>query len=393
MAMRSRSIKLLDIFGIRVGVDASWFLILFLLIFVLSGPFRATLHSSDALAYTTTVVSVLLLFASLIVHELGHALVARRLGIGVRRIDLFLFGGLTQMSRDAESPGEDFKIAVAGPLATLGVILLCLGIDVALVGTHRLYHAVLLESDITITPVLLCLSWLVPMNVLLLLFNIVPAFPLDGGRMARSLVWKVTGEKGRGTRAAAKLGQGFAIILAGIGVWGLLALGSLSWLWLIALAYLLYQSARAAIVQSDFSQRIEGVRVADIMDHQPVAIPEQTAIAQALDEYFLRYGWDWFPVISDRGRFLGVVHRERVQASADRGENWLTVASVLDPGEASGLRVGADQPIAELLSSESLGRLGALMAVDRDGVLQGVVTVEQVRRALASALTATPSAS
>jgi Zn-dependent protease len=390
---RSRSIKLMDIFGFRIGVDASWFLILFLLIFVLSGPFRATLHSSDAVAYTTTVVSVLLLFASLIVHELGHALVARRLGIGVKRIDLFLFGGLTQMSRDAQSPGEDFKIAVAGPLATLGVILVCLGIDVALVGTHRLYHAVLLESDITITPVLLCLSWLVPMNILLLVFNIVPAFPLDGGRIARSVVWRATGEKARGTRAAAKLGQGFAIILAGIGLWGLLSLGSLSWLWLIALAYLLYQSARAAIVQSAFNERIEGVRVADIMDQHPVAIPETTAVSQALDEYFLRYGWDWFPVVSESGRFLGIVRRERVQASVDKSENWLTVASVLDSEEAAGWRVDAERPIADLLASESLGRLGALMAVDGDGVLRGVVTVDQVRQALSSAFASTPTAS
>jgi Zn-dependent protease len=390
---RSRSIKLMDIFGFRIGVDASWFLILFLLIFVLSGPFRATLHSSDAVAYTTTVVSVLLLFASLIVHELGHALVARRLGIGVKRIDLFLFGGLTQMSRDAQSPGEDFKIAVAGPLATLGVILVCLGIDVALVGTHRLYHAVLLESDITITPVLLCLSWLVPMNILLLVFNIVPAFPLDGGRIARSVVWRVTGEKAKGTRAAAKLGQGFAIILAGIGLWGLLSLGSLSWLWLMALAYLLYQSARAAIMQSAFNERIEGVRVADIMDQHPVAIPETAAVSQALDEYFLRYGWEWFPVVNESGRFLGIIRRERVQASVDSSENWLTVASLLDSEEPGAWRVDAEGPIADLLASESLGRLGALMAVDGDGVLRGVVTVDQVRRALSSALASTPTPS
>jgi Zn-dependent protease len=382
VANRSRSIKLMDIFGFRIGVDASWFLILFLLIFVLSGPFRATLHSSDAVAYTTTVVSVLLLFGSLIVHELGHALVARRLGIGVKRIDLFLFGGLTQMSRDAQSPGEDFKIAVAGPLATLGVILVCLGIDVALVGTHRLYHAVLLESDITITPVLLCLSWLVPMNILLLVFNIVPAFPLDGGRIARSVVWRATGEKAKGTRAAAKLGQGFAIILAGIGLWGLLSLGSLSWLWLIALAYLLYQSARAAIVQSAFNERIEGVRVADIMDQHPVAVPETATVSQALDEYFLRYGWDWFPVVSESGRFLGIVRRGPVQASVDGSENSDTVGSVLDSEEASGWRVDAERPIADLLASESLGRLGALMAVDGDGVLRGVVTLAQVRQAL-----------
>jgi Zn-dependent protease len=390
MVRRSPSIKLMNLFGFRIGVDASWFLILFLLIFLLSGPFRATLHSSDAVAYLTTVVSVLLLFASLIVHELGHALVARRLGIGVKRIDLFLFGGLTQMSRDAATPGEDFKIAVAGPVATLGVILVCLGIDVALVGFHRLYHAILLDSDIAITPVLLCLSWLVPMNVLLLVFNLVPAFPLDGGRMARSVVWRVTGEKSRGTRAAARLGQAFAIILAGIGIWGLVFLRDLSWLWLVALAYLLGQAARGAILQTDFNERIDGVRVADIMDIHPVAIPDTTPITQALDEYFLRYGWDWFPVINDGGRFLGIVRRNRAQASADGSEGWLTIGSILDTEEPGGWQVDLNRPITELLSSDSLGRLGALMAVDGDGVLKGVVTLDQVRRTLQSAFTSLP---
>src|ERR1700759_3153229 len=112
MLRRATSIKLFDAFGVRVGVDASWFLVLFLMIFILSGAFRATLQSSDGVAYLTTVISVLLLFGSLIVHELGHALVARRLGIEVKQIDLYLFGGLTQMTRDAASPGEDFKIAV-----------------------------------------------------------------------------------------------------------------------------------------------------------------------------------------------------------------------------------------------------------------------------------------
>src|SRR3984885_8380981 len=209
MFRRSTTVKLFDAFGIRIGVNGSWFLILFLLIFVLSGPFRDTLHSSDGVAYLTTVVSVLLLFASLIAHELGHALVARRHGIEVKRIDLSLFGGLTQMSRDSATPGEDFKIAVAGPLATLGVILVCLAVDVAIVGVHRLTHAIVLDRDITITPVLLSLSWLLPMNVLLLFFNLVPAFPLDGGRIARSIVWRIIGNKARGTRVAAKMGQRF----------------------------------------------------------------------------------------------------------------------------------------------------------------------------------------
>ncbi|HEY3729515.1 MAG TPA: site-2 protease family protein [Solirubrobacteraceae bacterium] len=380
-----------EVFGLRIGVDASWFVILFLLIFLLSTPFRETLHSSDAVAYLTTVVSVLLLFASLIVHELGHALVARRQGIEVKRIDLFLFGGLTKMSRDADSPAEEFKIAVAGPVATLLVILVCLGVDMAIVGAHRLTHAIVLDNDIQITPVLLSLSWLLPMNVLLFLFNIVPAFPLDGGRIARAIVWRVTNDKRRGTQVAARLGQGFAIILAGIGIWLLLGYGSFSGLWLAALAYLLGQSARGALLQSALTERIEGVRVADIMDTHPVAIESELALNQAMEEYFLRYGWSWFPVVDASGRFLGVARQERAQASIDAGEGWLTAGSIVESEEAAAWRVQADRPITDLLASESLGRLGALMAVDGEGVLRGVVTIEQVRRALQSAFGTTPA--
>jgi Zn-dependent protease len=124
MSRRPGSIKLMDVFGIRIGVNVSWFLILFLMILWLSGSFRQALHSSDGVAYLATVVTVLLFFGSLVLHELGHAVVARRQGIEVKRIELFLFGGLTQMSRDAATPGEEFKIAAAGPLATFCFVLL-----------------------------------------------------------------------------------------------------------------------------------------------------------------------------------------------------------------------------------------------------------------------------
>src|SRR5262249_9141338 len=149
-------------------------------------------------------------------------------------------------------------------------------------------------------------------NLLLLLFNLVPAFPLDGGRMTRAIVWRVTGEKGRGTRVAARVGEGVGLVLAGGGGWLSLAFRSVAGVWLVAIAFLLYQSARAAIVQTALSSRIEGVRVADIMDRQPVAIPSRTAVADALDQYFMRYGWSWFPVVDDSGRFLGIARQERL---------------------------------------------------------------------------------
>jgi Zn-dependent protease len=385
MLRRSTSIKLFDAFGIRIGVDASWFIVLFLMIFLLSAPFRDTLHSSDGVAYLTTVVSVLLLFGSLIVHELGHALVARRQGIEVKKIDLFLFGGLTQMSRDAASPGEDFKVAIAGPLATFGVILLCLAIDIPIVGTSRLGHAIVLDSSIRITPVLLSLSWLLLMNVLLLAFNLLPAFPLDGGRVARSIVWRVTGDKRRGTVVAARMGQGFALLMAGFGLWWIASSSGFGGVWLMALAYLLWQSCRGALMQSALAERIEGVRVADIMDTHPVAIPAGTPVTEAVDEYFLRYHQAWLPVIDEDAHLLGIARQERAQASIDGGEAWLTIGAVLESDETTSWRVQEDRPITELLASETLGRLGALVAVDSEGVLRGVVTVDQVRRALQSA--------
>jgi Zn-dependent protease/CBS domain-containing protein len=385
MLRRPGSIKLFDLFGIRIGVDRTWFLILFLMIFWLSSAFRDALHSSDAVAYLTTVVTVLILFASLIVHELGHALVARRQGIEVRKIDLFLFGGLTQMGRDASTPGEEFKIAAAGPAATLAFVLVCLGVDLAIVGPHRLVHAAELDGTVAITPVLLSLSWLLFWNVLLLGFNLIPAFPLDGGRIARAIVWRITGEKTQGTRIAARMGQGFGLLLGGFGLWLLVSFGSFSGLWLLAIAMLLYQSAKGAVAQTEFTQQIAGVTVSDVMDPQPVAIPGTTPVGQALDEYFTRYGWAWFPVVSAEGRLVGIARRERLQQAMDGGEGWLTVGAVLDTDLGSSWRIGADRPLTEVLSSDSFSRLGAVMAVDADGVLRGVVTGDRVRRALQSA--------
>ena len=386
MIRRPGSIKLLDIAGIRIGVDGTWFLMLFLMIFLLSGSFRTALHSSDGVAYLTTVATVLLFFGSMILHELGHAVAARRQGITVTRIELYLFGGLTEMSRDTRTPGEDFKVAAAGPAATLVFALLCLGVDMAIVGPHRLVHAAVLGSTIRITPVLLSLSWLLWMNVVILAFNLVPAFPLDGGRIARAAVWRTTGDKQRGTRVAAKIGQGFAAILAGVGIWLMLAYGSFAGIWLLALAYLLGQSARGALIQTAVSERIEGVRVADIMDRTPLTLPSLTPLSQALDEFFVRYGAAWLPVVDDLGHFLGISRRERVQNTLDGGEGWLTVGAVLETDAADTLRVDEDRPLTEVLTLESLGRLGAVMAVDHDGVLRGVVTVDQVRRALRSVL-------
>ena len=389
MFPRRRSIKLVDVAGIRIGVDPSWFIALFLLIFLLNGSFRNTLDSSSTVAYVTTVATVLLFFGSLIVHELGHAVAARRRGIQVTGIELFLFGGLTRMSREPATPGEELEIAAAGPAGTLLFALVCLAVGVAAVGWSQLWHAVVLSTAIHITPVLLALAWLIPMNVLILVFNLVPAYPLDGGRIARAIVWRATGDRERGSRAAAKSGQWFAIVLVGIGLW-LLLRGSLIGAWLLMLSFLMWQSAKGALVQSAVASRINTVRVGDVMDRDPLTLPSITPLADALDQFFHRYAAVWLQVTDESGHFLGISQRERVQAATDDGNGWLTVASVLD-GDVASLEVSEDRPLTEVLGSEAMGRLGAVVAVDRDGMLRGVITADQVRRALQAAF-ATPLA-
>ncbi|MGC9219845.1 MAG: site-2 protease family protein [Solirubrobacteraceae bacterium] len=384
MFRRSRSVKLMSVAGIRIGVDGTWFAMLFLLIFLLSGSFRSALHSSDYVAYLTTVVTVLLFFGSLILHELGHALAARHEGIVVQRIELFLFGGTTYMSREAQTPAEEFKIAIAGPLGTLLVVLICLGLDLAVVGPHRLTHAIALDGTVQITPVLLALSWLLPMNVLILVFNLVPAYPLDGGRMARALIWHVTKDKLRGTQVAAKIGEGFALLLTGFGLFVLSIGDSFEGIWLMLLAFMVWQAARVALTGTSAALRVSGVRVADIMDHEPIVIHGTSTVEQALDEHFLRFRADWLPVVDGENHFIGIARAERAQQLLDTGHGADTVGSILDPTDPRRLQILENRPLSDVLGINELALLGAVVAVDERGVMRGVVTLDQVRRVLES---------
>jgi Zn-dependent protease len=380
-----QSIQLLRVFGIRIGASPSWFIVLFVFIYLGSDYFRDVLGGSVTQAYLVAVAAVFLFFISLVMHELGHALAARREGIEISGIDLWFFGGVAKMSRDTQSPGAEFKIAAAGPVVTLVLVAIFLGLS-ALIQNGAALDVVRLAGDAEVSPVLALLGFLASINAMLLVFNLVPAFPLDGGRIARAIVRKITGDRNSATRSAGRLGQGFGYILIGIGAF-LLARGDLyNGLWLAVLGWFIAQSARAAITSTAFTERIDGITVEDIMDAQPVSLPARTPVAQAQDEYFLRYRWDWFPVVDDAGRFVGVVREPRIDQEIAAGRPALEVGELVETREADSWRVRSDSPLEALLADEGLRTNGALMAVDADGVLRGVVTMEQVRRALTAAL-------
>jgi len=370
------------IFGIRIGVNASWFLILFLFIFWLSQSFTDILGDQTT-GYIAALAAAVLFFGSIVLHELGHAVAARRSGIEVSGIDLFFFGGVMKMNRDTDTPGKEFFVAVAGPLVTLALVLLGAAIGLALAGTDDFFDAARLDGAAPSDVALLLVSFLVTMNFVLLVFNLVPAFPLDGGRIARAGIWKVTGDRAKATRIAAYIGQGFAILLMAYGIFRTLDGDTGNGIWLAVLGYLLFSSARSAVVQSAVTSRLEGVTVADIMDAEPVTIPAELPVSQAYDEFFLRYqGWPWFAAVEADGRFAGLVFREAAEtATHNPGRDPL----VRELATASG-EVRDDAPLEALLASEPLRRVGALMAVDEAGRLRGVVTLEQVSRALQSRL-------
>jgi Zn-dependent protease len=384
----SRSLPLLRIFGIRVGVNPSWFLVLFVVIFVLWDSLNETLDASETTVYLVAVVAAASFFASIVAHELGHALAARREGIAVEGIDLFLFGGVMKMSRDTDSPGAEFRVAVAGPLVTLVLMIVASVVAVLLAGGDSFWDAARLSASADASPVEVVVSLLVSMNLVLLLFNLVPAFPLDGGRIARAAAWKLTGDRHRATRFAARIGIafGWTLILGGLALVVLVEGAALDGIWFAALGWLLAGAARSTLAQTRFTEQLAGITVADVMDSEPVTIPADLSALRAYEDFFLRYqGWDWFAVVEDDGRYAGIAHRRAVEHAALEEGGAMPVRELAAPAAADG-QVPADAPLEALLSSEPLRRLGALMAVDAEGRLRGVVTFEQVTRALRARL-------
>jgi Zn-dependent protease len=372
-----RSIQLARVFGIRIGVDASWFIFLFLVIWLQSEAYKTQFPGHDDRAFILAVAAALLFFLSILLHELGHAVTALRNGVGIVGIDLWMFGGLARMKRDSPTAWLDRKIAAAGPLVTLLIAVVCFAVGTALVGADEFSRAMVFDAD-AVTPGEVLLADICAINIVLLVFNLLPGLPLDGGRIVRALAWMKTGDRNRATRIMAMTGRGLAWLLGAFGVYAFLMGSAVTGVWSILLAVMIGQAARSAQVQTVVASRIEHLRVADIMDAEPVAIPADTAVARAHDEYFLRYGWDWFPVVDSNGLFIGLVERERLDDAPGEAH----VGDVVRAASREDFGVRMDEPLESVLGSEALERIGAIMAVDGEGVLRGVVTIEQVARAL-----------
>jgi Zn-dependent protease len=377
------SITLFHVRGIRIAVDWSWFLVLFLVIFWLSNFYGKVLgeSSSSSAAFGLAVASAIGFFGSIVLHELGHAFAAMRNGIGITSIQLWIFGGMARMDRESDSPSTEFKVAVAGPLVTLAIVVVLTAIGLATVGWAEFRHSALIESNAGVSGVIAMIAWLASINLLVLVFNLLPAFPMDGGRIVRAIAWWRTGDRNSATRFAANLGRVFGYIFIGGGLLLIATGDAFGGVWLALIGVVINSSARAASMQTRVTGKISNLCVADVMDREPVAIPDGISVEEALDEYFLRYRWPWFPVVDAAHRFLGLVVRDKADEVPETSRASSHVYDLLEHDDGT-FQVRDDAPLDSLLSSRALRRFGALMAVDADGRLSGVITVEQLGRAL-----------
>ncbi len=320
---------------------------------------------SSTWAYVLGLVSALLLFASILAHEFGHALVARRRGVRVEEIDLWLLGGLARMSGQPKTAADELAFALAGPAVTAVVAALFGALALVLPGS-------------TPGAVRALVDYQAQVNLLILGFNLIPAFPLDGGRVARALMWRRSGDFHRATDTAARMGRAFGLLLIGFGLLlGFVAIPS--GLWLAVIGVFLVFAANAERMHEEVVTRFTGIPAQQLMSRPAISIAADSTLAQA-HEYFLRYRYTAFPVTDASGRVLGMLSARHLDGAPRSGWDATSAAEQADRDPA--LVVAEGEDVAHLLEEPAFVRIGRAAVVDRDGRPVGVLSVTDLERAI-----------
>lgn len=323
-----KGIRVATIAGIPVYLHVSWFVIFGLVAWSLSQGYFPARYPDLPLAtyWAKGLAASLLLFASVLAHELGHALAARRYQIGIASITLFIFGGLASLEEDPRTPGAEFWVAIAGPATSVLVAGGCAAVA-----------AVLPPAS----PVAAVMAYVAFLNVVLVVFNLVPAFPLDGGRILRAALWKIWG-RARGTRTAAAAGTGFAYLLIAYGIFGLLAGAGLGGVWAILIGWFVKEASTAAGRQTQLEEIFADVRVGDVMVPDCRTVPADATLDRIVREHFMRYGHGGFPVVRD-GEMIGLLSLGDVSGVPAERRSEVTAEAAMSPlGEETVVDVDGD---------------------------------------------------
>ncbi len=350
-------------FGVSVYLDYSWFIFFFLVVWTFGRVYFRSDFPAPLAAWTLAVAAAILLFASVVFHELSHAMVSNRLGSPIRRITLFIFGGVAHMHSEPDNPRTEFEVAAAGPIAS--VILWFLFLQAKGVASAAEWAAG--ESLFGV---------LATLNLALALFNLVPGFPLDGGRLLRSTVWWKTRNHKMATSWAAKGGEIFGYVLMVVGIIAIFldpARGWLNGIWYILIGIFIRNAAEQSYQHVMIEEVLEGIRVSEVMGANAIVVTEEEKLSRLVQEKFMHYKFTAYPVVSAEGRVIGIVELEGVSAVARPDREQRTAADIMKRIPTARLAHPTTRASTALKHMISLG-LDHLPVVDETGTLTGIVT-------------------
>lgn len=361
----SSGLKIGRIFGIDIIINISWLFIFVLISYSLAFTFRYDTKGfpQGIWPWVAGVVTGAVFFACVLLHELSHSFVAKRSGIPINRITLFIFGGIAEMGEDVQSPKDELRMAIAGPL-----------VSVVLGGIFGLLYLLLRSSGSVV--IVAPLSWLFVINLFIGGFNLLPGFPLDGGRVLRSILWWITGDLRKATRAASVSGQMIAGLIAGIGMFLLFTPYIFSGGWLLLIGLFVYQLARASYKQTLLRIAASDTRVRDIMYTNVPLIDANTPLTMLRQNYFAAYSLPAFPVV-DRGQVIGMVSREDLYQVSPPEWDVLNAGRISRPLSES-QTVDPDMTLDKLLRTVPRGD-EFMLVVEGQNIL-GILTREELMR-------------
>ena len=365
------NIKLGKIAGIEIGLHYSWFIIAALIMFSLGEHFRQVYPNwSTSQVWITALFTAVLFFVSLLLHELSHSLVAQARGLKVKAITLFALGGVSQIESDATDAKTEFWVAIAGPIASLIIGFGCLAIAAGL-GWHRPT-----EPRTAMTAVLV---WLGYINVALAVFNLIPGFPLDGGRVLRAIVWAITKNADGSTRIAARVGQVVAFLFILDGIWQFFSGAGIGGLWIAFIGWFLMDAAKASYGQAEITAAFQGVRVSSVMSRDCVMVNRAMNLQEFVDTSLLRTGQRCYAV-EDQGRLVGLITPRDVGAIPRELWDKTTVRDAMRPLEKLHI-ITPDTQVLDALNLMAGNDVNQLPVV-ANGTLQGVVSRSQLMQLL-----------
>lgn len=379
----SHSTRIGSLLGIDIHLDASVFIIFALVVWILGGNVFPSWHPdwSARLAWITGLGAGLLFFVSLLLHEMAHSLMARHYGIRVPRITLFLFGGVSEMESEPNTPKTEFLIAIVGPAMSLllGFIFSTLAGILAPAEFADLLIRDQASALQSLPPLTTLLFWLGPVNFILGVFNLVPGFPLDGGRVLRAAVWWLTGSLERATRAAAGAGRVFGWLLMALGVMQVLSGAAVQGLWLVLIGWFLSSAASSSYSQMMMRRTLQGCRVGDVMRTHFETVDADTPVVRFIDDFLLKSNQRLWPVTA-AGRLVGFASLEIIQDVEAEQRHTLRVGDIMrtDLDELS-LPPNADA----MKAMERLSLSGGPLAVVRGEEVLGLLAQDDVVKWLA----------